>query len=114
MACPENRLALEGELRTAISERQFLVYYQPVVMLDGCRVVEVEALIRWQHPERGIVAPGEFIPLAEENGLILPIGWWVLEEACRQGARWAPVGDDDGLTISVNLSPRMFRLRDVP
>ena len=114
MACPGDRLDLEGELRTAIAERQFLVYYQPVVALDNRRVVEVEALVRWQHPQRGLVAPGEFIPLAEENGLILPIGWWVLEEACRQGALWTAPAVDSALTISVNLSPRMFRHHDMP
>ena len=114
MACPKDRLDLEAELRTAISERQFLVYYQPVVALDACRVVEVEALVRWQHPERGLVSPGQFIPLAEDTGLILPIGWWVMEEACRQGTRWNSRGSEGAITISVNLSPRMFRLRDMP
>jgi diguanylate cyclase (GGDEF)-like protein/PAS domain S-box-containing protein len=114
MACPKDRLDLEAELRTAIAERQFLVYYQPVVALDACRVVEVEALVRWQHPERGLVSPGEFIPLAEDTGLILPIGWWVMEEACRQGALWNSQADMGAITISVNLSPRMFRLRDMP
>lgn len=113
MACPSGRLDLETELRTAITERQFLVYYQPVVALDAFRVVEVEALVRWQHPRRGLVVPDDFIPLAEENGLILPIGWWVIEEACRQGALWTAPGAGQSITISVNLSPRMFRQRDL-
>jgi diguanylate cyclase (GGDEF)-like protein len=113
MAIPDGRLDLEADLRRAVEQREFTVYYQPVVGLDGGHVVEMEALVRWNHPTRGLVAPGEFIPVAEETGLIVPIGWWVLEEACRQGVRWLEQCDARPMTMSVNLSPRMFRQGDL-
>src|SRR5713101_5173169 len=78
------RLETENDLRTAIDEGQLRVYYQPVVELPDTRVVGVEALVRWEHPHRGLVLPTDFIPLAEESGLILPIGALVLREACSQ------------------------------
>ncbi len=109
------RLRLEADLRRALELGQLQVHYQPQVDLATGRMAGVEALARWQHPRRGMVLPTEFIPLAEETGLILPIGWWMLEEACRQGQAWqeqhpgaAPV------TMSVNLSGRQFQDPDLP
>ncbi len=108
------RLQLENDLRRAIENREFEVYYQPIVALDTCRITGFEALVRWHHPERGFVSPAEFIPLAEETGLITEIGSWVLREACRQTRRWSL--DDPALamlTISVNLSSRQFMQPDL-
>lgn len=113
MAAPVDRLQLESDLRQAIARQEFTVHYQPVVSLDGGEVEEMEALVRWNHPDRGLMAPGRFIPIAEETGLIVPIGWWVLREACEQGARWMAQRPSRPLTISVNLSPRMFRQEDL-
>ena len=103
------RLKLENDLRRAIENQEFEIYYQPIVALDTCRITGFEALIRWHHPERGFVSPAEFIPLAEETGLITEIGSWVLREACRQTQQWSL--DDSALamlTISINLSSRQF------
>ncbi len=107
------RLELEADLRAALPHAleggQFRLLYQPKVSLQTNRVTGVEALLRWEHPQRGTVAPLEFIPLAEETGLIVPIGAWVLEEACRQGARWqAAYPDAPALVVSVNVSGRQF------
>ena len=101
-----DRRAMEMDLRHAITHREFELYYQPLLALDrdGEHVVAFEALIRWHHPERGIVSPADFIPLAEETGLILPIGEWVLVTACREAATWP-----DGVKVAVNLSPVQFR-----
>ncbi|MDT8991094.1 EAL domain-containing protein [Curvibacter sp. APW13] len=101
------RVALEAALRTALQERQLLLYYQPQVARDG-RLFGVEALVRWCHPQRGMVSPGEFIPLAEETGLILPIGQWVLEKACSQLASWSADAQTRELIIAVNVSARQF------
>jgi diguanylate cyclase (GGDEF)-like protein/PAS domain S-box-containing protein len=99
------RLALEGDLRRAVAKDELRVFYQPIVDAKSGRVAAHEALARWQHPERGLVLPGEFIQLAEETGLILKLGEWVLREACR----WATfIGAERGLLVSVNLSPRQF------
>ncbi len=102
------RAALESDLREAIAGEQFVVYYQPQVD-KSARVTGAEALLRWQHPTRGLVSPGEFIHLAEETGLIVPIGLWVLETVCRQLAAWAAVESLARLTVAVNVSPRQFR-----
>ena len=96
----EGRLELEADLSTAIEEAQFFLLYQPIFELPSREMVGVEALIRWQHPTRGVLLPESFIPLAEESGLITPIGRWVLDAACRQAAVWA----SEGLGISVNVS----------
>jgi diguanylate cyclase (GGDEF)-like protein/PAS domain S-box-containing protein len=99
------RLALESDLRRALARGELRVYYQPFVETAGGRVAGHEALLRWQHPERGLVMPSEFVPLAEETGLILGIGEWVLREACR----WATfIGVERGLQVAVNLSARQF------
>jgi diguanylate cyclase (GGDEF)-like protein/PAS domain S-box-containing protein len=100
------RLALEGDLRRALARGELRVHYQPFVDAASGRVVGHESLLRWQHPERGLVMPGEFVPLAEETGLILGIGEWVLREACR----WATFigAQNRELQVAVNLSPRQF------
>jgi EAL domain-containing protein (putative c-di-GMP-specific phosphodiesterase class I) len=101
------RAAMEEDLRLAIKSDQFLLYYQPQV----CRGVPFgcEALIRWMHPQRGLQMPGEFIPLAEESGLIVPLGDWVLEAACRQTVVWADREETAHLAVAVNISARQFR-----
>ena len=102
-------------LRRALERQEFALYFQPVIDLERGGVTGFEALLRWRHPERGLVAPGEFIALAEATGLIVPIGAWVLEEACRQTARWQQAaGDAATLTISVNLSPRQLAEPTLP
>ena len=104
------RLRLETDLRHAVERNEFSVLYQPIVDLRTGRVCEVEALVRWEHPLRGQISPADFIPLAEETGLILPIGQFVLEQACRQVRHWhvASIHLRD-LVLSVNLSPRQFQ-----
>jgi diguanylate cyclase (GGDEF)-like protein len=100
-------LKLETDLRRAVERHEFEVYYQPIVALAANRITGFEALVRWQHPERGLVPPGEFIPLAEETGAILEIGHWVLGEACRQLRRFQQ-RTPHTLTMSVNLSSKQF------
>lgn len=102
------RAALSAELRCSLSEHQLLLYYQPQIDWHG-RLIGAEALIRWQHPTRGLVSPGEFIPLAEQTGQIIAIGQWVLDTACRQLADWARQGSHLCPCISVNVSARQFR-----
>ncbi|WP_219838603.1 EAL domain-containing protein [Paenibacillus sp. R14(2021)] len=103
-----DRLRLESDLRRAIDEEQFTLAYQPLVNLNTGKVVGVEALVRWHHPQRGLLPPGEFIPLTEENGLILQIGEWVLGAACKQNKAWQDAGLPP-MMMSVNLSMRQFR-----
>ena len=104
------RLQLARELRDALPREELRLVYQPVVSLADGQVVACEALLRWHHPERGVVPPADFVPLAEQNGLILPIGEWVLEEACRQGAEWRRAGHQ--LSVSVNISPAQLAQRN--
>jgi diguanylate cyclase (GGDEF)-like protein len=103
----ESQLMLEGALQRALKAREFVLYYQPRVSNATRQVVGVEALLRWRHPERGLVSPLEFIPLLEETGLIVPVGTWVLETACRQAREWHDRGLQ--LAMSVNISARQFR-----
>jgi len=103
----KDQMRLEGELRRALENKELLLHYQPKVSLVNGRIVGAEALIRWRHPEHGMIPPGKFIPVAEETGLILDLGNWVLEESCRQIRSWM----DSGLVtppIAVNLSARQF------
>ncbi|MGY0196105.1 bifunctional diguanylate cyclase/phosphodiesterase [Leptothrix sp. BB-4] len=105
------RMALEADLRLAIQGEQFQLHYQVQVDADG-RALGVEALLRWQHPRHGMVQPTSFIPVAEDTGLILPIGQWVIEAACRQLVRWAEDPVMSGLTVAINLSARQLRQPD--
>ncbi|WP_294764824.1 bifunctional diguanylate cyclase/phosphodiesterase [uncultured Rhodoferax sp.] len=105
------RTALEQDLRQGLQRRELVVYYQPVVDAQG-GMVGAEALVRWQHPQRGMVSPSAFISVAEQTGLILSLGSWVLETACRQLARWSEDPATAGLTIAVNVSARQFRHPD--
>jgi diguanylate cyclase (GGDEF)-like protein/PAS domain S-box-containing protein len=104
----KERAALEDDLRLALVEQQFELHYQAQVAGE-CRVTGAEVLLRWHHPRRGMVSPAEFIPLAEESGLILALGHWVLETACRQLARWAGEPGLSHLTLAVNVSAQQFR-----
>ncbi len=106
------RLQLENDLRHAVELEQLELHYQPQVDIASGRIVGLEALARWRHPTRGWVSPGEFIPLAEASDLIVQIGQWVLEEACRQARIWCDQGYVD-LSIAVNVSARQFRQRDL-
>jgi len=103
--------ALEADLREAVQKQQFLLHYQAQVVGDG-RLTGVEALVRWQHPSRGMVSPAQFIALAESSGLILPIGQWVLDTACLQLTAWASQPDLAHLTVAVNVSARQFQQAD--
>ena len=103
-----SRAALEADLREAVQQQQLELYYQPQV-IGGGRITGVEALLRWRHPRRGMVSPAEFIPLAEETGLILPIGQWVMESACAQLAAWSDQPLLAHLTVAVNVSARQFQ-----
>jgi diguanylate cyclase (GGDEF)-like protein len=103
------RLQLETDLRMAVKRREFLLHYQPFVCLTTGKIIGFEALVRWQHPLRGLVSPIKFIPVAEETGAIVPLGEWVLEEACRQLRLWEGMFDfDRPLIMSVNLSGKQF------
>jgi diguanylate cyclase (GGDEF)-like protein/PAS domain S-box-containing protein len=102
------RRALELDLRKAVVKGEFELYYQPIVDVKTGQITSCEALIRWHHPERGMIPPLEFIPVAEETGLIVPIGEWVLRQACAEAARWPKQ-----ITIAVNLSPAQFKSRNL-
>jgi len=119
------RMQLENDLRRAISREQgyaveqediqeLQLYYQPIVQLTTEKLIGFEALVRWQHPELGFLSPGKFIPMAEETGLIIPLGWWIIRQACRQMRDWqAQSGDHLPLNISVNLASEQFSLPDL-
>ncbi len=102
------RRSLQHDLRLALQRGEFALHYQPQALIDG-KVIGFEALVRWNHPARGMVSPGLFIPLAEESGVIIPLGEWILREACREAASW-PLS----LGVAVNLSPAQFRHGDLP
>lgn len=106
------RLYLESSLRLALNRGEFLLYYQPQFSIADGLIVGAEALLRWQHPEWGLVAPGRFIPVAEDSGLIVPIGEWVLQEACRQAKAWQHAGLRP-VTVAVNLSAIQFKRTDL-
>ena len=107
----QERTVLENHLHTALDQKEFQLVYQPVVDLERGTVVAVEALIRWNHPKRGLVPPARFIPMAEENGLILPLGEWVLETACRQVQQWQEQGFPS-IRMAVNVSARQLTQGD--
>jgi diguanylate cyclase (GGDEF)-like protein/PAS domain S-box-containing protein len=109
-AAVNERAAMVDDLRQALQSNQFVLYYQPQV--EGSRVIGVEALIRWHHPRYGILSPDEFIPLAEETGLILPLGDWVLDTACAQIAAWGARPETAQMTVAVNISPRQLHQSD--
>ena len=99
-------LQLETDLRRAVERDEFILHYQPIVALDSGSLTGFEALVRWNHPTRGMLPPADFIPLAEETGLIVEIGWWVIREACRQMRAWDPAAAE--LSVAVNLSAKQF------
>jgi diguanylate cyclase (GGDEF)-like protein/PAS domain S-box-containing protein len=107
------RLELRTDLQRAIATEQLELYYQPVVRIQDGSIEGVEALLRWRHPERGMIPPDQFIPLAEETGLIIPIGRWVLREGCRHARRMREALPDAGLTMSINLSVKQLQHSDV-
>lgn len=111
-AMASRRLALETNLRRAIHNEEFLIHYQPRVSVDSLEITGVEALVRWQHPQLGLISPAEFIPLAEDTGLIVPIGEWVLRNACLQNKRWQDQGFAP-IHMAVNISARQFHEQDV-
>ncbi|MFT7474761.1 MAG: diguanylate cyclase (GGDEF)-like protein [Verrucomicrobiales bacterium] len=103
------RLDLKVDLQRALDEDEFLLHYQPIFNLKTGKVDLVEALIRWKHPDRGLVSPDKFISLAEENGLIVPIGNWVIHEACKQAAAWQQIEGCEDISVSINLSMRQLQ-----
>lgn len=106
-ALAQERLDIERSLRRALESDEFVIYYQPVVSLSDEIIVGMEALVRWLHPHKGLISPGQFIPVAEDTGLIVPLGEWVLRTACAQASAWQTSGHP--LRIAVNLSARQFR-----
>jgi PAS domain S-box/diguanylate cyclase (GGDEF) domain len=106
------RLTMQHEMKLALARGDFRLYYQPQYAIESGRLIGMEALIRWQHPERGMIPPGEFIPIAEESGLIVQLGDWVLAEACRQNKAWQSRGLP-AVPVSVNLSMRQFLQRNL-
>jgi EAL domain-containing protein (putative c-di-GMP-specific phosphodiesterase class I) len=107
------RLDLESGLRHALEREELRLLYQPEVSLGTGRIVAVEALLRWDHPKHGLVSPAKFIPIAEQSGLIVPIGAWVVREACRAAAEWRRSEHGGDLTVAVNLSPRQLGAVDL-
>lgn len=107
MTLIEQRLALASDLRLALERHEFEIYFQPILAMDDSPSIGAEVLLRWRHPERGLMLPGQFIPLAEETGLILPIGEWMIGKACRQAIEWKRSGIP--VLVSINVSPRQIR-----
>src|SRR5687768_14367596 len=103
-ARPRARRELEADIREALANGEFEVFYQPLVRISTGTITGVEALVRWRHPERGMIPPAEFIPVAEDTGLIIPLGKWILGQACTEVAPWP--GD---ICVSVNLSSVQFK-----
>ncbi len=109
-----NRLRMERELRAAVARGEFLVHYQPIVQLESGRITGFEALIRWQHPERGVVPPNDFIDLAEETGLIVPMNRWLLREICQQGRIWqSRYPSEPALTVTANITSKELLQEDL-
>jgi diguanylate cyclase (GGDEF)-like protein/PAS domain S-box-containing protein len=108
------RLELENDLRRAIEQDQLEVHYQPIMQLETATISGVEALVRWRHPEYGMVSPGQFIPVAEDTGMIVPIGDWVLETAIRQLARWLAAAPGAGLSVAVNVASQQLQRGGLP
>jgi diguanylate cyclase (GGDEF)-like protein/PAS domain S-box-containing protein len=108
------RLELESGLRQAMSRDQLYLVYQPIVDLQTGRLSGAEALLRWQHPTRGLISPADFIPVAETSGMIVPIGEWVLRQACRDARRWDQIPGGEQLSVSVNLSGRQLQTSELP
>jgi EAL domain-containing protein (putative c-di-GMP-specific phosphodiesterase class I) len=106
------RLMLENDLRRALGRREFELHYQPRVDIEEGRIIGMEALIRWRHPHKGLLFPDEFVPLAEDTGLIVPIGRWVIEESCAQNKAWQSAGLQK-LQVAVNISGVQFRQKDL-
>ena len=107
-------LELETGLRRALERNELRLFYQPIVDLETQDLVSFEALLRWKHPERGLLYPADFLTAAEETGLIIPIGWWVFDEACRQICAWRELmGDEMCIPVHVNLSGRQLEQRDL-
>jgi len=107
----QDAVVLEAELRAAVEADQFVLHYQPQIDLHSGRIVGAEALMRWQHPTRGLLLPAQFLPAAEESGLIIAMNTWALREACAQGAAWAH--DGLSLRVGVNLTSLQFRKQDI-
>ncbi|MEM1308222.1 MAG: EAL domain-containing protein [Cyanobacteria bacterium P01_H01_bin.153] len=113
-AVADNSLYLEMSLRRAIKNSEFYLVYQPIFLVRTQAVIGVESLLRWHHPTQGVISPTQFIPLAEKTGLIIPLGWWVLEESCRQLKEWqTTIPGAENLFISVNMSSRQFAQREL-
>jgi len=108
------KLALQSDLRRGLEQSEFRLFYQPLVRLDTGAKIAVEALLRWQHPDRGLLLPSDFLPVAEESGLMVALGQWVLQEACRQMVVWRTLGaPSEALRVCVNLSARQFEQPDL-
>jgi EAL domain-containing protein (putative c-di-GMP-specific phosphodiesterase class I) len=106
------QMQLDAELRHAVDRNEFVLHYQPIMHLGTERILGVEALVRWQHPTRGLLGPGEFLDRVEDNGLIVPIGRWVLQEACRQLRRWDR--GHEHIAMSINISARQLQDETLP
>ncbi|MBC8503604.1 MAG: EAL domain-containing protein, partial [Chloroflexi bacterium] len=112
-AAASSLMQLEVDLRQAIENQEFIVFYQPLISLESGRIVATEALIRWQHPNRGLLTPGVFMPILEETDMIIPVGEWVLQTACTQNKSWQDAGHPE-LRIAVNFSARQFEISYLP